>query len=463
MKGNWSTQPLARKLTRRMIRVQLITLALFFGVILLPVFVLPVVSGARNVHPPDPSVLPAIESSLRIGDTGELELVPSPALDLLMTQYPTFWFMAVATDSDVFVSKGPMPAEADQMRKGLKDIVSLQMMMELETGTPNVSPTILVRSVQVGGHTVKIALGGGPTLGVSQIIQVLTLTLMATTFVVLAIASAIAIPRFITREMSGLSGAAEAAGSIDVNQRGIRIPETELPAEVLALVRAVNGALERLDDAHSRRERFLADAAHELRTPIAVLLARIETAEPFEGRDKLLNDVSRLGELTNQLLDVQRLTISEPALLPFDLVELGAAVVADLAPLAITAGYELELEAPDAPVMVEADPGSLHRAVVNLVRNAISHGGNRGRITVLVTDTGTLTVGDEGPGIPPGEEERIFEPFHRSTPSSDGAGLGLSLVESIVRQHKGSIAVSRSPTGGARFTIILPRPTQPSA
>ena len=80
-----------------------------------------------------------------------------------------------------------------------------------------------------------------------------------------------------------------------------------------------------------------------------------------------------------------------------------------------------------------------------------------------VLRSNTITVGDEGPGIPPGEEQRIFEPFHRSTPSSDGAGLGLSLVESIVRQHKGSIAVSRSPTGGARFTIILPRPQPPSA
>ncbi|WP_423066852.1 sensor histidine kinase [Devosia sp. CN2-171] len=435
-----------------MIRLQLVTLALFFGLILVPIFALPMMSGARNVRPPDPSVLATIEPALTFESGGKLALHPTPALSKLVEKYPGFWFIAVAADeSDV--TFGSIPPEAQVLRLGLKDVVSMQVMLELESS----SPTLLVRTVTMPGGTVKIATGGGPTLGVAGIIQAITLTMAITTFVVLAIASAIAVPRFIRAEMQGLSAAATAAGSIDVNQRGIRIPEAELPAEVLTLVRAVNAALERLDEAHSRRERFLADAAHELRTPIAVLLARIETADPFEGRQKLLADVTRLGELTNQLLDVQRLTISEPALLPFDLVELGAAVVADLAPLAIAAGYDLELEAPGTAVMVEADPGSLHRAVLNLVRNAISHGGNHGRIIVSVGEAGTIAVSDEGPGVPPGAEQRIFEPFHRPTPSSDGAGLGLSLVESIVRQHKGSIAVGRSPTGGARFTIMLPR------
>ncbi len=448
-------KPLAQRLTRRMIRLQLITLALFFGLILLPVFVLPVVSGARNVHPPDPSVLPAIEASLNVNQAGGLELRPAPALARLAGDYPGFWFIAVTADGSSETSFGTIPAEAQALRAGLKDIVSLQVTMELESG----SPTLLVRTVRLGGTTVKIALGGGPTLGVPEIIRTTTLVLMVATLVVLAIASAIAIPRFIRQEMRGLSAAATAAAGIDVNQRGIRIPETELPTEVLTLVHAVNDALERLDEAHSRRERFLADAAHELRTPIAVLSARIESAEPFKGREKLLSDVTRLGELTNQLLDVQRLTLSEPVFIAVDLVELGAAVVADLAPLAIAAGYELELEAPETPVLVSGDPGSLHRAVLNLVRNAIDYAGNRGRISVTVRSTGSIAVGDDGPGIPEGQAQRIFEPFHRSTRSSHGAGLGLSLVDSIVRRHNASIAVGRTASGGARFVIVFPKPS----
>ena len=436
-----------------MIHVQLITLAVVFGLILLPVVVLPLVSGGRGSNPPDPSVLPVVEGSLSITPAGELAFSASPALDRLAERYPSFWFMAVPLDDGPEITFGPIPPEAEPLRTGIKDIVSMQVTMELASG----SPTLLVRSLSLDGRTIKVALGGGPTLGVPQIIQSFTLVLMVATFLVLAFASAIAIPRFIRQELRGLSTAATAAAAIDVSQRGIRIPEADLPSEIMVLVRAVNAALERLDDAHSRRERFLADAAHELRTPIAVLLARIESAEPFKDRDRLLADVNRLGELTNQLLDVQRLTLSEPVFIAVDLRELAETVVADLAPLAIAAGYDLELEALDTPVTVQADPGSLYRALANLVRNAISHGGKRGRITVTVRAPAIIEVTDDGPGIPEGEEERIFDPFHRSTPSSEGAGLGLSLVDSIVRRHRGSIATGRSSTGGARFTIILPK------
>ncbi len=445
-------KPLSQRLTRRMIHVQLITLTVFFGLILLPAVLLPVLTGARNINPPDPSVLPTIESSLSLSADGELVLAPSPALLRLVERYPSFWFMAVPLDEGPDVTFGPVPREAEPLRNGIREVVSLQVMMELESG----SPTLLVRSVTLGGGTIRIALGGGPTLGVPQIIQTIALVLMVATFVVLAIASAIAIPRFIRQELRGLSAAATAAAAIDVSQRGLRIPETDLPSEIMTLVRAVNDALERLDDAHSRRERFLADAAHELRTPIAVLLARIESAEPFKDRERLLTDVARLGELSNQLLDVQRLTLGEPVFIPLDLNELGEAVVADLAPLAIAAGYELELDAAEAPVRIAGDAGSLYRALANLVRNAIAHAGNRGRIILTVRPPGILEISDDGPGILPGEEERIFEPFHRSAPSSEGAGLGLSLVDSIVRRHMGRISTGRSATGGARFTITLP-------
>jgi len=442
---------LSHNLTKGMIRVQLVTLALFFGLILVAVFVLPVISGVRNVHPPDPNAVRIIEEALTYEPGGPLKFNQTPELRRLAAQYPDFWFIAVASD-DSDATFGKFPPEAAALRTGLKEVVSLQVMLELESG----SPTLLVRTITMPGGRVKVATGGGPTLVLPAIIQSLIFSLMVATFLVLAIASGIAIPRFIRREMKGLYAAAEAAGSIDVNQRGIRIPEADLPAEVQSLVHAVNEALERLDYAHSRREAFLAHAAHELRTPIAILSARIETSEPFEGQQKLLADVTRLGELTNQLLDVQRLTLSDPVFVPVDLVELCAGVVADLAPLAIAAGYELELEAPEEPMMVDGDQGSLQRAVTNIVRNAITHAGNRGRITVTVSAPATITITDDGPGIPAGEEENIFEPFHRAKPSSEGAGLGLSLVQNIVNRHGATIAAGRSSTGGASFTITFP-------
>src|SRR5690606_14836514 len=165
---------------------------------------------------------------------------------------------------------GPVPREVAGSTTALEGIVSMQVIIETETESP---PAILIRTVQKPGGAVQIALGGGPTLGLSAIIQIITIVLMIATFLVLALASGLTIPKLIRRELRGLNTAAGAAETIDVDQRGIRIPESGLPSEVLTLVHAVNEALERLDDAHSRRERFLADAAHELRTPIAIISA----------------------------------------------------------------------------------------------------------------------------------------------------------------------------------------------
>ena len=452
MKTAGRARPLAGRITRRMILVQLVTLASFFGLILIPVFIVPLLSGVRNVHPPDPRLVDIVERSLSFAEGGRLEQNHQAELTRTFEAYPDFWYQATARDRQV-VRHGPVPPEVANSSAALTGIVSMQVIIETETESP---PAILIRTVQMPGGAVQIALGGGPTLGLSAIIQIITIVLMVATFVVLAVASGLTIPKLVRREMRGLNAAATAAETIDVDQRGIRIPEAGLPAEVLTLVHAVNEALERLDDAHSRRERFLADAAHELRTPIAIMSARIETAEPFPERQKLLADVTRLGELTNQLLDVQRLSLSEPDFAPVDLVELAAGVVADLAPLAISGGYELELEAPDEPLVVNGDNGSLSRALSNIVRNAITHAGNRGRILVTVSRPATIAVSDDGPGIPLGEQALVFEPFHRSKPSSEGAGLGLSLVQNIVRAHGGEITVGSSSSGGAELEITLP-------
>ncbi len=435
-----------------MIFVQMITLASFFGLILIPVFIVPLLSGVKNVHPPDPRLVDIIQRSIDYPEGGKLVVQPQPELQRLSEAYPDFWYQAATADGQV-VRFGPVPKEIVSSGSNLDGIVSLQVIIETEAGGP---PAFMMRTVPKPGGPVQVSLGGGPTLGLSAIIQSITIFLMVATFVVLALASGFTIPRLIRRELRGLSAAASAAETIDVDQRGIRIPEAGLPSEVLTLVHAVNEALERLDDAHSRRERFLADAAHELRTPIAIMSARIETAEPFAEKQKLLADVTRLAELTNQLLDVQRLTLSAPQFAPVDLVDLATDVVADMAPLAIAAEYELELDAPDDPVVVSGDLGSLTRGLTNVVRNAINHGGNRGRILIAITPPATIAVSDDGPGIPQGERDLVFEPFHRSKPSSDGAGLGLSLVQNIVRSHGGEITVGSSSTGGARFEITLP-------
>jgi len=445
-------QPLSKLLTRRMLVIQLATLSFFFAMILLPVFVLPAVVGTRSIQPLDPSAVQIAARSIRYDAGGELALDVQPDLEALTAKYPKLWFMAISTADDQDVRYGPVPKEGDAMRPALKDIISLQVMLE----TTEDNPGLLVRTVDKPGGQIKVALGGGPVINVSAILQALTLSLMAATLIVLAVVSAVFVPRLIRRELRGLSAAAESAESIGANARGQRLSETNLPAEVLTLVHAINEALARLDEDQSRRDKFLAATAHELRTPIAVLMARIETAEPFPEREKLLADVGRLGQLANQLLDVQRLTMQQPEFGPVDIVELGEELVGDLAPLAIAKGYELELDAPTDPVRVLGDAPSLNRALTNIVRNAITYGGNRGTIEVRITTDGQICISDEGPGIHPGDEQQIFEPFYRSRPSGEGAGLGLNLVARVISRHGGTIEATNAPQGGALFTIRLP-------
>src|SRR5690606_18817742 len=123
----------------------------------------------------------------------------------------------------------------------------------------------------------------------------------------MTLASFLILPVIISRQLRGVEHAAAEAERIDVAQRGIRLSSAHVPEELHSLVRAVNAALQRLDDGMERRQRFLADAAHELRTPIAILQTRVELLPPSEQRNQLMLDVARLTNLANQLLDLQRL------------------------------------------------------------------------------------------------------------------------------------------------------------
>jgi signal transduction histidine kinase len=127
-----------------------------------------------------------------------------------------------------------------------------------------------------------------------------------------------------------------------------------------------------------------------------------------------------------------------------------------MAPLAISQGYELSFEPEEEPILALADEASLQRALMNIVQNAIEHGGNRGTITIKVGANRVIEISDEGNGIPREDREAVFDAFHRLRPKDRGTGLGLNLVQEIVRYHGGEISISDSSTGGASFRISLP-------
>jgi len=441
---------LERKLTRRMIQVQTIALVLFFGLGLFPILVLPTLRFLGDSQPLDPTTTRIFAKSLVEIDGDAINFTTTPELQRLLDENPKIWFYA-RTLAGQSAELGAVPP---LYREHVGDLWALEMLeVRMADGGEG---AVLVRPEQSAVGMVRVMTGDGPVIGVAKVITHIYSLIVIGTTGLLFLASIIAIPRVVRWEMRGLKTSAEQAKLIDINTRGTRLATEEVPEEVRALVNAVNDGLSRLDESYDKRERFLADSAHELRTPIAILQTRIETADPFPEQARLLVDVARLSSLADQLLDLQRMDLGNSAFAPLDLVDLADMVVGDLAPLAIAAGYELSLIAPDRPVLVNGDSGSLVRALTNVVQNAIAYGGQRGEITVEVGREGTLTITDEGPGVPKIERDRVFEPFYRVKPSARGAGLGLNLVDTIVRRHNGHITIADAITGGACFVITLP-------
>jgi signal transduction histidine kinase len=316
---------------------------------------------------------------------------------------------------------------------------------------------------QVGSEIVLLAAGGvdpttlryldslGARLGDS------VLLILARAAVVAFVAMLIALP-ILSRALKPL--AAEAA-SILPQEPERRLDERKAPRELLPLVRGFNAALSRLASELGRRKRFIADAAHELRTPLAVVALRVEALEDESAKGELRRGIQRLVHIVSQMLDVERLSLAGRERSPVDLVAVSRDVVADLAPTAIKAGYDLSLEAPDAPVTVNGDAHAISRAITNLVGNSIAHGGGSGQISVRVGADRTINVTDEGPGVPAALQPRLFEPFSRGGQNAEGCGLGLHLTREIMHAHGGEVRHVPG-GGGATFRLSFATPDDES-
>ena len=229
---------------------------------------------------------------------------------------------------------------------------------------------------------------------------------------------------------------------------------------------AINVALDRVAEGWTRQRLFTANAAHELRTPVAVLQARIDAMAPTApDRTALARDARRLRLLVDQLLAVARLDHREAALdSPVDLVATVRAMVADCAPLALRTGRAVAFHSRAAAVPVLGDQRSIEGAVANLIDNALRaepHGGTVD-VAVYLDEGGIIEVRDHGAGIAPADRAVVFEPFWRKDDSTAGTGLGLATVREVVHMHGGSVSIHETPGGGATLRMILPsvRPAQ---
>lgn len=319
-------------------------------------------------------------------------------------------------------------------------------------------PAARFERIDTDGGTVNLIVQAGAPLSLAdkfKWIATAYLVLVAPTMLVTALVVLVATPFVIRRGLAGTVATAAKAEHIDIDCLETRLPMTQVAVEIQPLVAAVNRAFDRLDEGYKRHERFLADAAHELRTPIATLRIQIESLPP-STRDKarLVRATTRLATLAEQLLDLQRLTRAPLSIESVDLRLLCERVVGDLAPLAIMSGCSVSVDVSEA-VRVHADVTAIERAVANLIQNAIEHGGEGCEIRVRVCLPATIEVADSGPGIPKEQRGRIVEPFYRLRARGDGAGLGLHLVSEVARIHQGRLEVGSSDLGGASMRLEL--------
>jgi len=233
------------------------------------------------------------------------------------------------------------------------------------------------------------------------------------------------------------------------------LPDAELPRELRPLVSALNQFNERLRGLFERQSQFIADAAHELRTPLAALKARVELGlraqEPTAWRSTLeetAQNTDRLTQLANQLLSLARIesgarAIAEGGAQQLDLSQLARELGLALAPLAHARGIALALEA-EQPVWLRGEPTLLNELLCNLVDNALAHTPAGGNVILRVLAPGILEVQDDGPGIPAEEHEKVFERFYRRGVQGSGAGLGLAIVGEICRAHQARISLHQA-------------------
>ncbi len=239
------------------------------------------------------------------------------------------------------------------------------------------------------------------------------------------------------------------------------LPVEGLPTEIASLVRAINEMIARVEQTHEEQELFLATAAHELRTPMAVLRTRLEELPESEIKETLRHDIRRMASLVDQLLRLMHIRNNRDLKDEVDLVATTRDVVAMRAPLSVDRGVDIELESEPKTLTVKGQAGLVGVAIANLLDNAISFSKPGDALKVSVDSTGRVAVRDCGPGIPAAELERIFEPFAKSPPNRQGHGLGLAIVRAIMTAHGGDVSARNIEGGGAEFALQFNDPSLP--
>ncbi|MBM3552462.1 MAG: HAMP domain-containing histidine kinase [Alphaproteobacteria bacterium] len=251
--------------------------------------------------------------------------------------------------------------------------------------------------------------------------------------------------------------ASAAVASIDTRTPEAGIDTRDLPGEVLPLAQAFNDSLRRLLDAYRVEKEFAADAAHELRTPLAILRLRAEEIPEGDNARKIIIQIEQVEKIVDRLLLLAEIEASAPQAERIDLGDLAEGRLASIAPLAIARRQSIELSRKE-PEIVEAAPLHAARAIDAVIENAVRHTPPGTRIVVRI-EGASLHVADEGPGLGMDAQE-VFQRFRRADRQTEGgSGLGLSIAARIMERMGGSIEVRPNAPSGVTFSLLFKKAT----
>lgn len=265
----------------------------------------------------------------------------------------------------------------------------------------------------------------------------------------------------IRRALGGIVMAAQQAETLSPLDTKSRFDVTDMPKEVASLAIAINGLLDRVGILVKAQRLFLARAAHELRTPLAVMMLELGRANDPRVR-RLEADVQSMSETVDRLLTLGRLeSIAGPEKTDIDLGRLTRDIVERLRDWAARDGHVIHVTIHE-PARLTGDLMAVREAIRNLVDNAVKHTPAASKIYVTAGPGGQVVVEDTGPGLVEDRVAELLEPFKKGADASEGAGLGLSIVRQAVELHRGTLVVGRSASGGARFELDFPDQSDPT-
>ena len=259
---------------------------------------------------------------------------------------------------------------------------------------------------------------------------------------------------FVVRRAAGKIGdVSREADGIRADTMDLRLNAEQLPSEARPLANAVNHALDRVHDAYRNQSEFIANVAHELRTPLALIALRTETCGDPLLKMQLHGAVERATHVINQLMELASVENPRPNDDPADLCAVARHAVEMHAPLVFRSGRTIALDAPPLPHLVAGSTALIEIALSNLIDNAIRHTPEGTDIIVTILDNGGIAVADNGPGIAasPGDARRRY--WRADMKRTDSAGLGLAIVDRIMTALGGQLKVGSRADGGALMQL----------